>query len=62
MTPQQAFDELSKQPNGPAKKFYLVKKFGPALREMGHTNLAELGCDQIAALIKENMKRFHNAR
>jgi hypothetical protein len=41
--------------NGPSKKFYLCKQYGPALKAKGcHTDLRTLGCDDIMALLRGN--------
>jgi hypothetical protein len=45
--------ELISLPNGPVKKFQLLKTFGAELRARGHSveYLRTLSCDEIVALI-----------
>jgi hypothetical protein len=39
-------------PDGPAKKFYLIKHFGDRLRYLANRDPRELSCAALAALLK----------
>ena len=54
MTPAQAaqmtFDDLCAMPNGPDKKFYLLKLYADRL-PIPPTKAREFGCDEIVAMM-----------
>lgn len=49
------FATLSAQKDGAKKHFYLMKKFGDALRNAGLTNevMRYMSCEELAARIRE---------
>jgi hypothetical protein len=51
MTPQQTFEAIRAKPNGPIKKFELLKVFGKALKDSGVADPRTLSCDEIEAKI-----------
>ena len=52
-----SFDELRALPNGPIKKFYLVKNFAAELHAATDRDLRTLGCDELCALLTRSRAR-----
>ena len=46
MDPQQAFAAIRTKPNGPIKKFELLKIFGKMLKDSGITGPRTLSCEE----------------
>jgi hypothetical protein len=49
------FETIRSQPDGPVKKFELLKVFGKALRESGVADSRTLSCEEIEAKIAEGL-------
>jgi hypothetical protein len=50
-----SFETIHAQPDGPVKKFELLKVFGKALRESGVADPRTLSCEEIEAKIAEGL-------
>lgn len=49
------FEELRAQPNGPHKKFYLIKNFRPAILAATDRIPSTLSCNELVAMIAMSM-------
>ena len=52
-----SFEELRAQPNGPAKKFHLIKNFRAAIVAQTSRDPREFGCDALCAMIEAERSR-----
>ena len=43
--------EIAALPNGPQKKFLIIKHYGADLRQATKTDIAKLGCETLLALL-----------
>ena len=49
------FETIRAQPDGPVKKFELLKVFGKALRESGVADPRTLSCEELEAHIADGL-------